>query len=168
MSPATSSTPARSLTASTPSRSLTVPTGSFLMPTLEHASVSDAMHPGVISCDPEATATELARIMSSQHVHCVVVVGIAHDQAGESLVWGLITDLDLLRAGLAGGAEETAQTIARHPTVTVEPSTPLREAAQLMASEGLSHVLVVDPRGQRPVGLLSSLDVAGVMAWAEL
>jgi CBS domain-containing protein len=156
------------ITSSTPARSLTVSTGSFLMPTLEHASVSDAMHPGVISCDPEATATELARMMSGQHVHCVVVMGVAHDQAGESLVWGMITDLDLIRAGLAGGAEQTAHTIARHPTVTVEPLTPLREAAQLMLSAGLSHVLVVDPRGQRPVGVLSSLDVAGVMAWAEL
>jgi CBS domain-containing protein len=155
-------------TSSTPVRSLAVSTGSFLMPTLEHASVSDAMHPGVISCDPEATATELARVMSGQHVHCVVVMGVARGQAGESLVWGMITDLDLIRAGLSGGAEHTAQTIARHPTVTVEPSTPLREAAQLMLSQRLSHVLVVDPRGQRPVGILSSLDVAGVMAWAEL
>jgi CBS domain-containing protein len=153
---------------STPARSRTLSTGSFLMPTLEHASVSDAMHPGVIACDPEATATELARVMSGQQVHCLVVMGVARGRAGESLVWGMITDLDLIGAGLSGGAEQTAQTIARHPTVTVEPSTPLREAAQLMRSQGLSHVLVVDPRGQRPVGILSSLDVAGVMAWAEL
>ena len=155
-------------TPATPGHGSTLPTGSFLMPALQHASVSDAMHPGVISCDPEASATELARVMSGQHVHCVVAMGVAHDPSGESLVWGMITDLDLIRAGLAGGAEQTARTMAHHPTVTVEPATPLREAAELMLAEGVSHVLVVEPRGQRPVGVLSSLDVAGVMAWAEL
>ncbi len=154
-------------TTSTP-RMLTVRTGSYLMPTLEHASVSDAMHPGVLSCDPEASATELARLMAAQHVHCLVVMGIAHDQSGESLVWGMITDLDLVRAGLAAGAERTAQTIAHRPTVTVEPSTLLRDAAQLMLDHDVSHLLVVEPRGQRPVGVLSSLDVAGVMAWGEV
>ena len=25
--------------------------GSYLMPSLEHATVSDAMHPGILSCD---------------------------------------------------------------------------------------------------------------------
>lgn len=155
-------------TTSSPVRMLTARTGSYLMPTLEHASVSDAMHPGVLSCEPEASATELARLMSAQHVHCLVVMGIAHDQSGESLVWGMITDLDLVRAGLAGGAEQSAQTIAQRPAVTVEPSTSLRDAAQLMLERNVSHLLVVEPRGQRPVGALSSLDVAGVMAWGEV
>lgn len=142
-------------------------TGSFVMPTLEHSTVSDAMHPGVLSCDPDATTTELARVMAAQHVHCIVVMGIAHDDGGESLAWGTITDLDLLRAGLAGGAEQAAHSIVRHETLTVEPTMPLRDAARLMLDRGVSHVLVVDPRGQRPVGVLSSLDVAGVMAWGE-
>ncbi|HET8979076.1 MAG TPA: CBS domain-containing protein [Solirubrobacteraceae bacterium] len=142
-------------------------TGSFVMPTLEHATVSDAMHPGVLSCEPDATATELARLMSAQHVHCIVVMGIAHDAGGESLVWGTITDLDLLRAGLAGGAEQTAQAIARHTTLSVEPTMPLRAAGRLMLEQGVSHLLVVEPRAQRPIGVLSSLDLAGVMAWGE-
>lgn len=156
-----------SATTSPGRHTLPVATGSFLMPTLAHASVSDAMHPGVIACEPEATATELARLMAAQHVHCVAVMGIAHDRGGESLVWGTITDLDLVRAGL-GDAGATAQTIAHEPTTTVEPSMPLREAAQLMLDHGVSHLLVVEPRGQRPVGVLSSLDVAGVMAWGEV
>ena len=36
--------------------------GSYLMPSLEHATVSDAMHPGILSCEPDATATEVARL----------------------------------------------------------------------------------------------------------
>ena len=47
--------------------------GSYLLPHLEHATVADAMHPGILSCDAEATLTEVARIMSTHHVHCIVV-----------------------------------------------------------------------------------------------
>ncbi len=158
------------MTSTTPTapgrRPLPLMSGSYLMPTLAHASVADAMHPGVIACEPEASTTELARLMAAQHVHCVAVMGIAHDRSGESLVWGTITDLDLVRAGLTGSAA-TARTIAHEPTTTVEPAMSLREAAHIMIDQGVSHLLVVEPRGQRPVGVLSSLDVAGLMAWGE-
>ena len=40
--------------------------GSYLMPSLEHATVSDAMHPGILSCEPDATATEVARLMAER------------------------------------------------------------------------------------------------------
>ncbi len=51
--------------------------------------------------------------------------------------------------------------------LTVEPRMPLREAAQLMLRHGLAHVVVVDPQTQRPVGILSTLDLAGVLGWGE-
>ncbi len=141
--------------------------GSYLMPSLEHASVSDAMHPGVISVAPDATLTEIARVMASNHVHCVAVMGIAHEGGGESLAWGIVTDLEVVRSGLRDPAEQTAATLVGERIVNVEPTTPLLEAAELMLTHGVAHVLVVDPRTQRPVGILSTLDVAGVLAWGE-
>lgn len=33
--------------------------GSYLMPSLEHATVADAMHPGILSCEPDATLTDV-------------------------------------------------------------------------------------------------------------
>ncbi len=141
--------------------------GSYLMPAIDHATVSDAMHPGVLCAEPDATMTELARLMATHHVHCLVVMGISHEQGGESLAWGMLTDVDLLQAGITAGAEDTAATLARQPIITVEPATPLREAAELMHRHAATHVLVVDPRAQRPVGVLSTLDVAGVLAWGE-
>ena len=53
------------------------------------------------------------------------------------------------------------------PIIAVEPTMPLREAGELMIDHGASHVLVISPEGQRPVGVLSTLDVAGVLAWGE-
>jgi CBS domain-containing protein len=150
-----------------PSTALQPMHGSFLMPSLEHATVADAMHPGIVSCDPGATATEVARIMVSQHVHCVAVMGLTHEPGGDSLVWGIISDLDLMRSGIGSGGDETAATLAKQPIISVEPSTSLREAGELMLSHGVSHLVVVEPQAQRPVGIVSTLDLAGVLAWGE-
>jgi CBS domain-containing protein len=134
--------------------------GSYLMPSLDHATVADAMHPGVLTCDPDAPATEVARMMAGHHVHSVVVIGGAPEH-------GIISALDLLRGGMAPGAEPTASELAQAPSFTVEPSTPLRDAARQMLTHSATHVLVIDPVRQRPVGMLSTLDVAGILAWGE-
>jgi len=139
--------------------------GSYLMPSLEHATVADAMHPGVMTCEPDSTLTQVARMMASNHIHCLVVLGVSHEH-GETLAWGIISDLDVLRAGL-DSTDQTAAAVATHPVVTVEPTTPLREAARLMLANNAPHVLVIDSRQQRPLGILSTLDVAGVLAWGE-
>ena len=141
--------------------------GSYLMPSLEHATVADAMHPGILSCEPDATLTEVARLMATHHIHCIAMIGISHEEPGEKLVWGLITDLDLLRAGIDNVPYQTAQTLAGQAMSTVEPTTPLLHAAQLMVRDNASHLIVVDPRQQRPVGILSTLDIAGILAWGE-
>jgi CBS domain-containing protein len=141
--------------------------GSYLMPSLEHATVADAMHPGIMTCEPDATAAEVARMMASNHVHCIAVMGVAHDTPGESLAWGTISVLDLIGAGLQSRGEQTASSIARRTVTSVEPGTPLREAATLMVTHGATHLLVIDSASQRPVGMLSTLDVAGILAWGE-
>jgi CBS domain-containing protein len=142
------------------------PHGSYLTQSIEHATVSDAMHPGILSCEPDATLTEVAKMMAGHHVHCVAVVGISHEQP-ECFVWGIVSDLDLVRAGIEGDAGETARALASQPIVVVEPAMPLRDAAREMLEHGVSHVVVADPVAQRPVGVLSTLDIAGVLAWGE-
>lgn len=146
--------------------SATTTHGSYLTPGIEHATVADAMHPGVLFCDPDATITDIARMMATHHVHSVVVMGSSHE-AGEKLIWGLISDLDLLRAGINRRAEKTAGSLATEPVVTAEPTMPLQVAAELMVSHETAHLIVIDPRVQRPVGVLSTLDIAGTLAWGE-
>lgn len=136
---------------------------SYRKPSLSHAVVADAMHPGVFMCHPQATLTEIARIMATNHIHCVVVAG---ESSGPDLVWGMISDLDLVRTGLED-PEQTAAMILERPILNVAPDTPLREAAELMCVHGISHVMVAEPARRRPVGILSTLDVADVMAWGE-
>jgi CBS domain-containing protein len=149
-----------------PETTITKTHGSYLMPSLEHATVADAMHPGILSCEPDATLPEVAQIMATHHVHCVAVVGISHEQP-ECFVWGIISDIDLVRAGIDDGSEATARALATQPVVVVEPAMSLRDAAREMLAYGVSHAVVTSPAAQRPVGVLSTLDVAGVLAWGE-
>ena len=140
--------------------------GSYLMPSLQHATVSDAMHPGILACEPDASLPEVARMMATHHVHCVAVVGVSHEEPPCG-VWSVISDLDLLRAGVRDGGAPTARAIAQQPLVTVEPSVPLREAGELMLAHGVSHLVVTQPGTQSPIGILSTADIAGVLGWGE-
>ena len=149
-----------SLTTSQPSR------GSYLMPSLQHASVSDAMHPGILACEPDASLPEVAQMMATYHVHCVAVVGVSHEEPPCG-VWSMISDLDLVRAGIRDGEAPSARAMAQQPLVTVEPSLPLREAGELMLANGVSHLVVIQPGTQRPIGILSTADIAGVLGWGE-
>jgi CBS domain-containing protein len=139
--------------------------GSYLMPSLERATVADAMHPGILSCDPDLPLTEVARLMAIHHVHCLAVVGVSH-QEPECGVWGIISDLDLVRAAIDDRGA-TARSLATEAVVSVDARTWLTDAARLMLENGASHLVVVEPDSQRPIGILSTLDVAGLLAWGE-
>jgi CBS domain-containing protein len=141
--------------------------GSYLMPSLEHATVADAMHPGILSCEPDATLTEVAQMMATERVHCVAVTGISHEEKPQSLVWGIVSDLDLIAAGIRDNPERTARDLADQPVIAVKPSMPLRDAGDLMLTHRVSHLVVTDAEAGRPIGILSTLDLAGVLAWGE-
>jgi CBS domain-containing protein len=134
---------------------------------LEAIPVAEAMHPGVLSCPREATLGAVARMMATYSVHCVVVFDEGAGPEADSL-WGVVSDLDLA-AGLAEGdvEERTAGQVAASPVVTISAEDPIRRAAQLMVEHSAAHLLVVDP-DSRPVGILSTLDLARVAAQGGL
>lgn len=132
--------------------------GSYLTLSYEHATVGDAMRAGVFTCEPGDSLRTVARIMATQHVHCVLVSSDAQPLAG------LVTGLDLLKAA-AAGTIDTAAEAASSPLVTAEPAEPLRAAVTRMAAANATHAIVV--RDGQPVGVLSAADVAGIIAWGE-
>lgn len=141
--------------------------GSFLTPAFEHATVRDAMHPGILTCAPEAPLVEVARMMATHHVHGVAVLGIEPGERGR-LVWGIVSDLDLVGAAQGRGAETaTAGEVAATEPVTVDAGESLETAARVMHEHDVHHLVVVSGRDPRPIGILSSLDVAGVIAWGR-
>jgi CBS domain-containing protein len=122
-------------------------------------AVADVMHRGIHTAAPDTGVGELARTMAEQRIHSVVVEG----SSGERLVWGVVSDRDLLAALHAGG-DPTAGRIAMSEAAVVAQQAGLDDAVTLMVEHDLSHVIVVDEADGRPTGVLSSLDVARAVA----
>jgi CBS domain-containing protein len=135
--------------------------GSYLTPAYEHARVSDAMRSGVIACPSDTSMQTIAQIMATNHVHAVVLSGLA-----EHGPWAVVTDRDVLEVA-AEAPDRLAGSCATTEPLTIEPAQHLQEAARLMREHDLSHLLVVDPGTGSPIGVLSTLDVAGIVGWGR-
>ena len=133
---------------------------SFAAPPFERATVVDSMRLGVVSCPPDTPLRDVARIMATYRIHCVVVAEVA-----DGAPLGVIADIDIAAAA-AGSREAPAGTLARTEPITVHPNDSLEHGAQLMAEHEVTHLVVVQPHSHHPVGVLSALDVAGALAWS--
>lgn len=135
-------------------------------PAFERADVSDAMHPGVITCEPDAPLRMLAGIMAAEQVHCVVIDANGDGEA--TAQWSIVSDLDLVNAVSENRFEErTAASAAVSEFLTVTSDEKLHRAAQIMTEHELTHLVVIDKASGRPEGILSTLDIARVLAWGN-
>jgi CBS domain-containing protein len=134
-------------------------------PTLSQLRVVDAMHPGLISCSLDTPLRTVARMMATYRVHAILITAHGEEQLPRGGVWGVVSDADVLRAARTGDLdEETARTIAGTPVLTVEEKDELGRAAALMSEHGVPHVVVLESHSGRPIGVLSTLDVARALA----
>jgi CBS domain-containing protein len=128
----------------------------------QRARVADAMRHGVVSCFVDASLHEAARTMALHRVHALVVTN-----ADGSLA-GVLSDIGLLGGLLdPGGPDNTAGEVADREPATISSDDTVADAARLMRERGTSHLLVRDARSGRPSGMLSTLDVAGMLAGPE-
>jgi CBS domain-containing protein len=128
---------------------------------LAGTAVSDAMRAGVVECQPDADVKDVAQLMAAHAIHCVVVAGIERrERGGDRLAWGIVSDLDLIGALAPGTPAASAGRLAATEIVTVEPTDSLEHAAQLMADHDTHHLVVASSASGRPVGVLSTLDIA--------
>ena len=125
--------------------------------TFTSSRVADAMTESVISCPPETPLREVAGLMTREQVHAVYVV----DALG---FWGIVSDADLVAAALGDVDHVTAEAAAVTPLLTIQSNESLTHAARLLAEHGSSHLAVLDPVTRRPCGVLSTLDIARVLA----
>jgi CBS domain-containing protein len=145
---------------------VTAPTGSYLAPSLAHATAADAMRPRVLVCSPETPLVTAAQRMAAEHIHALVVLRDRADDAGERRPWAVLTDRDLLRHAEAADCT-TAGEAASEAVVVAEPADRLAEVAARMLRHGVSHAVIADPSSGRPVGMVSTLDIAGVVGWGR-
>jgi CBS domain-containing protein len=138
---------------------------SVLIPSVDAAQVSDVMRHGVISCSPQTALTDIARMMTSHHVHAIIVLRDEPD--GDTTPWGVVSDLDVLATVHPGAEDLTAGQVAGTPAVMIAPDDSLVRAAQLMRENETSHLIVVERQTGQPIGVISTLDIAGALAWGE-
>jgi len=93
-------------------------------------------------------------------------------QAGRALaeqqirieVQAAITDLEVAEAVASGGTEATAGDLAVPQLPTVPADESLATAARLMSEGRCTHLLAVQPSTGQPVGVISALGLAAVLA----
>ncbi len=130
--------------------------------TYERLTVGSVMHHGVIQCEPQAPLEEVARLMAEEDTHSVVV-GPA--SSPDVRAWRLISDVDLMRALGNGRLSGEAFGAAASEMVTIASRERLERAAQMMGEHECSHLLVTAADSERPVGVISSLDVIRGLVW---
>jgi CBS domain-containing protein len=121
------------------------------------------MRHGILSCSAEASLRDAARTMSLHHVHTIVVT-----DPNDGSMCGILSDSALLSALLdADGGQRPLSEVADRDLNTISSSEPLAAAAELMRDRGIAHLVVRDAQSGKPTGMLSTLDVAGILAWGE-
>jgi CBS domain-containing protein len=131
---------------------------------LAQLTVGAAMHPGVITCPLDTPLWQVAETMAVERVHCVVARDERNGDGAGSL-WGVVSDLDLVAVASARDIDvRTAGGMAATPVVLVAPDDTVEHAAQLMTENAITHLVVVEPADGRPIGVLSTLDVARALS----
>ena len=121
-------------------------------------TVLNALQLGLIDCPADADVRSVARLMAEHNVHCVVVRGT------EPNGWGIVSDLDLMAALRPELTGATAGQLAATDSLVVDPADSLEHAAQLMVEHQATHAVAVDPVTGRPIGIVSTLDIARFLA----
>jgi CBS domain-containing protein len=134
-------------------------TGSYRIPSVEHARVSDAMNKAIVTCSRDADLREMGRLMASHHIHSLVM------SLGEPARWALVSDVDIAQAAI-GRPDATAKDLAA-PATGIPREASLIRAIEVMREQRTSHLIVTDPDSGQPTGMISALDIAGIVGWGE-
>lgn len=129
---------------------------------LERWRVADVMSTPIRACAPGLPLVEVARLMVGERIHCVAVVEDP-DGEGERFV-GVLSDLDLVAAADGGSLDVPAGRAAGDPTISIRADASLATAVREMREARVHHLVVVAGESGRPVGVLSTLDVARALA----
>ena len=113
------------------------------------ATVAELMNTDVLAVDPTASIGEAAEKMIEGGVGAVVVM-----EDGVRLT-GIITERDLLRAVAqrARAAEARVRQWMTESVITIEPDTPIEEAAKMMFERNFRHLPV--SKDGRLLGIVS-------------
>ena len=126
---------------------------------------SDVMTRDVVTCTPENTIVEVARLMKTEDIGPVLIVD---NEANNTLV-GIITDRDIVLKVIAEGQDVNTTGVGEAMSkklVTCRADDDVDVAMQAMAQFQLRRIPVVE-ENMRLVGIISQADVATRIDAAE-
>jgi len=129
--------------------------------------VRDLMHPGLLTCRPDATLGQVSVLLTQHHVHALIVA----DRDGRPI--GILSDFDLLAGEWLSADPQslntmrnlTAGDLMSSPIDTIEASMLLSAAAHELIEKDISRLLVTE-KGS-PVGVISTSDFVASIAREE-
>ena len=124
-----------------------------------HREVRDVMTPGVVSVPGDASLRQVYGALSAHAVHAVLVVD---RKTAAPLGW--ISAHGLLHWAVKKSHHQTAQQAICEPVHSLSPSATVDEAIQLLLQPGVSHVLVAHHGSATGEGVVSALDIAGLLS----
>jgi len=124
---------------------------------LDSVLVSVIMSKGVKTEVEEQDIGAILRLMDDNDIGSVVIV---KRQDKEQIPVGIIAERDIVRTlgRKAGDLKEPLTTFMSKPIITIQSNSSAREAMQLMDSNHIRRIVVVDPSG-RMVGILTEKDI---------
>ena len=99
---------------------------------------------------------DIAKKMFAENISSVAIT----DDEGEII--GILTERDMMKviANELPPGGISAMNLMSFPTVTVKRKAPIEEAAKIMATKKLRHLIVEDTYGKDVVGIITSTDLA--------
>ena len=122
-------------------------------------AVKEIMSTNLETIDVIENAQEAAKKMNDKRISSVLVVD--RDKKSKEPI-GIVTERDLVIRVCAAGTsskEVSIQEIMSSPIATVEPQATVETAADLMLSNKVRHLLVVDEQTRMPVGIIAPSDL---------
>ena len=120
--------------------------------------VQDIMTREPACCGPDATLTDVAKLMARFATDSIPVVG---NPSMRSPLLGVLTDRDIVTRTLAvdkNPLQMTAKECMSRPALTLQPGHEIGDAARLMERERARRVPVTDPNG-RLCGIVTQAQV---------
>jgi CBS domain-containing protein len=114
----------------------------------------------VLVVDAKKSAKNSARMMSKFGVSSLMVYS-------ENDIVGIVTERDIITRVVASGQDPDAVMVGEimsEPIIVVNPNTPLEQAVQIMLSENIKKLPVVEKKSEKVelVGIISMTDVARI------
>lgn len=122
-------------------------------------AVREIMSKNLETIDVTENAQDAAKKMNDKRISSVLVVDRAKENK-EPI--GIVTERDLVIRVCAAGMSSKdvdVREIMSSPIVTVEPQATVETAADLMLSNKVRHLLVIDEQTKKPIGIIAPTDL---------